>query len=185
MTVYHNSFAEKSSFGKEPSFPAQRNRTSLPAGPVPYSLEDWMKRSFVSCKYYFTKELLTKPASIVTKVLNHQKISFSQNQTETHITRLQINSSMKSCFCSSLLVVATQNLRKIFPSSTLLCRSLLEMCRQFLHRSLFPALPQVGINPFQHFRRISENLRRLPGGQALPHNRSSQSYAGSGVACFH
>ena len=28
-----------------------RNRTSLSAGPVPYFLEDWMKRSFVSCKY--------------------------------------------------------------------------------------------------------------------------------------
>ena len=26
-------------------------RTSLSAGPFPYFLEDWMKRSFVSCKY--------------------------------------------------------------------------------------------------------------------------------------
>ena len=28
-----------------------RKRTSLSAGPFPYFLEDWMKRSFVSCKY--------------------------------------------------------------------------------------------------------------------------------------
>ena len=26
-------------------------RASLAAGPFPYFLEDWMKRSFVSCKY--------------------------------------------------------------------------------------------------------------------------------------
>ena len=35
-----------------------------------YVLEDWMKRSFVSCKYYDTEKLLTKPPRIVTKVLN-------------------------------------------------------------------------------------------------------------------
>ena len=42
------------------------------AGPVSYFLEDWMKRSFVSCKYYNTEELLNKTAQIVTKVLNLQ-----------------------------------------------------------------------------------------------------------------
>ena len=35
-----------------------------------YVLEDWMKRSFVSCKYYDTQELLSKPAEIIKKVLN-------------------------------------------------------------------------------------------------------------------
>ena len=29
----------------------KRNRASREAGPEPYCLEDWMKRSFVSCKY--------------------------------------------------------------------------------------------------------------------------------------
>ena len=42
------------------------------AGPVSYFLEDWMKRSFVSCKYYDTRELLHKTGLIVTKVLNLQ-----------------------------------------------------------------------------------------------------------------
>ena len=38
--------------------------------PAPSLAEDWMKRSFVSCKYYDTEELLSKPAQIVSKVLN-------------------------------------------------------------------------------------------------------------------
>ena len=57
--------------------------------PFGYFLEDWMKRSFVSCNYYNTGELLTKTAPIVTKVLNHQKNLFSQNPTENHIQQVR------------------------------------------------------------------------------------------------
>ena len=40
------------------------------------------------------------------------------------------------------------------------------MRRQLLRCRLPPAFPQMGIDPLQHLRRISQDLRRLPGVQA-------------------
>ncbi|MPM28541.1 hypothetical protein SDC9_75067 [bioreactor metagenome] len=46
----------------------RRSKTGQPAGWPVLLLEDWMKRSFVSCKYYNIGNMLTEKARIVTKV---------------------------------------------------------------------------------------------------------------------
>lgn len=64
---------EKSRGGAIPDrgLPVHENTKRPPKGGLfAYDWEDWMKRSFVSCKNDDTKGLLRKTARIVTKVLN-------------------------------------------------------------------------------------------------------------------
>ena len=157
------------------------------AGPVSYFLEDWMKRSFVSCKYYDTQELLNKPARIVTKVLNLFRSSFfkfNHESTSSHWASVLSGFALLHDPSRFRMIYEHRNYTA-FPNYSqnstherhlpLHCRRFLEMGRQ-LFGCGFP-LPgsQMGINALQHFRHITENLGRLPEGPSAAGPRQTLS----------